>query len=303
MKKTKRILAAVLTIVLFASMLSGCGKKELDAAKAVDAYLRAGTKGEFDDYAEMVGEDKEELKKEYDERLDKATAMFDEIKSLGVDLGDDFIGEVKNLLASVKYEVVGAQKEGDGYLVDVDVSPSDAMNLFIKNVLQAAKDANDLDAIGDALVQALRDAIAQQSYGEAKRYQVHLDYNKDEKMYEINESDIADLSADFFDLDVDIEELLSQMYTPSGTVYDNPYLNWTMEDWNAASEDEKTQCCLAMVQEMQGLSDEDMAALDVNDASVQAAIQQIKDGVDLSYKSGMDISIGDYVELAKNQLQ
>lgn len=303
MEKVKKILMAALTMVLCMSMMAGCGKKELDAAKAVDAYLRAETKGEFDDYAEMVGEDKEELKKEYDERLDEVEAMFDEVEALGVDFGDDFVGELKNLLAGVKYEVVGAQKEGDGYLVDVDVNPSDAMSLFIKNVMQAAKETSDLDAIGDAMVQALRDAIAQQSYGEAKRYQVHLDYNKDKKMYEINESDIADLSADFFDLDVDVEELLSQMYTPSGTVYDNPYLNWTMEDWNAASEDEKTQCCLEMAKEMQGLSDEDMAALDLNDASIQAAIQQIKDGVDLSYSSGMNISIGDYVELAKSQLQ
>lgn len=123
-------LPAVLVVVLLISLLAGCGKKELDAAKAVDAYLRAETKGEFDDYAEMVGEEKEELQKEYDETLDEVKALFDEMESLGVSFGDDFIDEIKNLLASVKYEVIGSQKEGDGYLVDVDVNPSDVMSLL-----------------------------------------------------------------------------------------------------------------------------------------------------------------------------
>ena len=105
------------------------------------------------------------------------------------------------------------------------------------------------------------------------------------------------------DMDVEMEELLTQMYTPSGTVYDNPYLNWTSEEWNAASDEEKTQCCLAMVQEIQGLSDEDIAALDVNDPSIQNGIQQIKDGLDISFSSGMNVSIGDYLEMIKGQLQ
>ncbi len=303
MERVKRILAAVLTAVLLAALLAGCGKKELDAAKAVDAYLKAYTKGEFDDYAEIVGEDKEELKKGYDKALDDVKAMFDEVETLGVDFGDEFTSEIKNLLAGVKYEVIGAKKEEDGYVVDVDVSPSDVLSLFLKNVMQAAQSVSDPDGIGDAMIQALKDAVAQQGYGEAKRHQVHIDYNEDEKMYEINDSDVAALSVDFFDMDVEMEELLTQMYTPSGTVYDNPYLNWTSEEWNAASDEEKTQCCLAMVQEIQGLSDEDIAALDVNDPSIQNGIQQIKDGLDISFSSGMNVSIGDYLEMIKGQLQ
>ena len=169
--------------------------------------------------------------------------------------------------------------------------------------MQAAQSVSDPDGIGDAMIQALKDAVAQQGYGEAKRHQVHIDYNEDEKMYEINDSDVAALSVDFFDMDVEMEELLTQMYTPSGTVYDNPYLNWTSEEWNAASDEEKTQCCLAMVQEIQGLSDEDIAALDVNDPSIQNGIQQIKDGLDISFSSGMNVSIGDYLEMIKGQLQ
>ena len=42
MKKWMRNLPVVLVVILLMSMLAGCGRKELDAAKAVDAYLRAG---------------------------------------------------------------------------------------------------------------------------------------------------------------------------------------------------------------------------------------------------------------------
>ena len=57
MKKWMKNLPVILVVILLISLLAGCGRKELDAAKAVDAYLRAELKGEFDDYAEMVGED------------------------------------------------------------------------------------------------------------------------------------------------------------------------------------------------------------------------------------------------------
>lgn len=302
MRKRKKALAISLIAVFLAIAFAGCGKKELDAAAAVDAYLKAQTKGEFDDYAKIVGEEKEELEKEYNKTLDEVEAMFQQVEALGVSFGEDFTGEMKNLLASVKYEVIGAQKDGDSYVVDVDISPSDVMSLFIQNVISSVQSIKDMDEVGDAMLKAIRDAIANQSYGEAKRHQVHLDYNKDEKQYEINEDDVSELSKDFFELDTDVTELLGQMYTPSGTVYDNPYLNWTKTEWNAASDEEKDKCCLAMVQELQGLSDEEMATVDMNDETTQEAMKQMKDGIDLSFNSGMDISIGDYIEILRGQM-
>ena len=72
-----------------------------------------------------------------------------------------------------------------------------------------------------------------------------------------------------------------------------------MTEWNGASEEEKAQCCLAILQTLQGLSDEDIAGLDLNDPNVQTAIEQMKDAVDLTYSGGTQISIGDYVEMVK----
>lgn len=274
MKKWMRNLPVVLVVILLMSMLAGCGRKELDAAKAVDAYLRAELKGEFDDYAEMVGEDKENLQKEYDEMIDEAMQIFEEIEFLDVDFGDDFAAEVKNLLASAKYEVIGSQKDDNGdYVVDVEVSPSDVFVVFFGKVMDAAKQTEDMDAVGAAVLTALQEAIAEQTYGDPVSGQIHITYDEDEKQYEINEDDVQKLSENFFTTD----GLLDQLYTPSGTVYDDPYLNWTGDDWNAASEDEKTQCCLSLIREIQGATEEEIAAIDLNDPSVQQMIEQLKD--------------------------
>lgn len=292
-------LPVVLVVILLMSLLAGCGKKELDAAKAVDAYLRAELKGEFDDYAEMVGEDKEALQQEYDGMIDEAMQMFEEIEFLDVDFGDDFAAEVKNLLATAKYEVIGSQKDDNGdYVVDVEISPSDVFVLFFGKVMDASKEAEDMNEVGGAVLTALQDAIAEQTYGDPVSHQVHITYNEDEKQYEINEDDVEALSVDFFTT----EGLLDQLYTPSGTVYDDPYLNWTADDWNAASEDEKTQCCLSLIREVNGFTEEDMAQIDVTDPSVQEMITQLKDGVNLSFSSGINISMGDYVEIIKGEM-
>ena len=144
MKRWTKMISVVLAVMLLGSLLAGCGKKELDAAKAVDAYLRAETKGEFDDYAEIVGEDKEKLEEEYNKMIDEMMKIFDEIEMLGVTFGDDFGKEVKNLLASAKYKVIGAQKEGEGYVVDVDVYPSDVFTLFFSNIMDTVKEAVSL---------------------------------------------------------------------------------------------------------------------------------------------------------------
>lgn len=299
MKKWMKNLPVILVVILLISLLAGCGRKELDAAKAVDAYLRAELKGEFDDYAEMVGEDKENLQKEYDGMIEEAMQIFEGIEFLDVDFGDDFAVEVKNLLASAKYEVIGSQKDDDGnYVVDVEVSPSDVFVVFFGKVMDAAKSTDDMNAVGDAVLKALQDAIAEQTYGEPVSGQIHIVYDKDAKQYEINDDDVQKLSENFFTTD----GLLDQLYTPSGIVYDDPYLNWTGDDWNAASEDEKTQCCLSLIREINGFTEEDMATVDLNDPSVQQMISQLKDGVNLSFSSGINISMGDYVELIKNEM-
>lgn len=300
MKKLKRSLALVLAVVLLMPLLAGCGRRELDGVKAVEAYLKAQTKGEFGDYAELTGTDEQELKDAYEESLDDVMSIFEEVELFKVDFGDSVKEEVKKILGSVKYEVISAEKDGDDdYVVDVDVYPSDVFGLAFGKLIEASRTAGgDTEMVGDLMIQAFSDAVAEQSYGEAVRCQIHINYDEASKQYSINETDAQDLAENFFDL----EGALENLFAPSGTVYDNPYFNWTVTEWNGASEEEKAQCCLAILQTLQGLSDEDIAGLDLNDPNVQTAIEQMKDAVDLTYSGGTQISIGDYVEMVKGQM-
>ena len=56
------------------------------------------------------------------------------------------------------------------------------------------------------------------------------------------------------------------------------------------------------LREIQGATEEEMAAIDLNDPTAQQMIQQLKDGVNLSFSSGINISMGDYAELIKNEM-
>ena len=126
--------------------------------------------------------------------------------------------------------------------------------------------------------------------------------NKDIKDYEINQEDIRKILEDFYSMEGVMEDLLD-LYEPSGTVYDNPYLNWSAEEWNAASEDEKTQCCLSLVQELYGFSDEEMANIDLDSADAQIGLQAIKDGLDMNFQGfGAQMKIGDYMEFLRTQM-
>lgn len=303
MKRRTKIFAFLLVSVFIMMCLSGCGRKGIDAEAAVDAYLKAETRGEFEEYAKLADVDKEELEKNYEETLGELKTMFKQVESLGIDVGDELVEEIKNLLAAAKYEITGSVRDDDGnYTVDVDVYPSDVITLFFENIMEGAMAATEVEQLGDVMVQGVRDAIAEQTYGEPETCQVRITYDKEKKQYEISNEDTSALVGKFFDLEGALGMDFSQLYAPSGTVYDDPYLNWTYADWTAATEEERTQCCLAILKEMQGLTDEQMALYDLNDPSLQEAVQIMKDGVDLGYSGGLNISIGDYVEIMKTQM-
>ena len=47
--------------------------------------------------------------------------------------------------------------------------------------MDAAKSTDDMNAVGDAVLKALQDAIAEQTYGDPVSGQIHIVYNKDAK--------------------------------------------------------------------------------------------------------------------------
>ena len=157
-KSMKCITALFLLTALLLPALAGCKKADFNASKAVDAYLAVETKGEFDLYAEMSGKNKEILKAQYDAALLGLKGMFQELEYLGVSFGDDFIEELKNLMASGKYQVIGHQKEDGDYVVDVDVFPSDVLDLFFSNIMTEALTMGDMNDMGTVRkMKSLRD--------------------------------------------------------------------------------------------------------------------------------------------------
>ena len=49
------------------------------------------------------------------------------------------------------------------------------------------------------------------------------------------------------------------------------------------------------------MTDEEMAMIDLNDETIQQGIQQMKDGLDLSFENGMNVSIGDYAAIVQGE--
>ena len=72
--------------------------------------------------------------------------------------------------------------------------------------------------------------------------------------------------------------------------------NTLKEDWNAASDTEKVNCCMVIVQKVGGLSDDEMSWIDPSDPTIQEAIEQMKTGVQMMYDNGVNMSIGDFTE-------
>lgn len=294
MKGFKNIKIVFIFVVLSAAVLltaCGLGKKELtekDAKKYVESYFKATFAGDVDDYVKLTGESKEKVEKQYQDSLDSLVEQMSSVTGTAGDFAEDFVDACRGLLASMKYEVGEAKKDEDGnFTVEVKVYPSDVMTVYVNKAVQAGSEAD----MGETLIASLTDAIKEQSFGQAVSYQVGVTKGTDGK-YTIVNDDVNEVTVGFF-------AEMDSMFKPSGKVYDNPYLNWTRVEWNAASEDEKTQCILAVLQYMMGYSDEEMAMIDLNNADIQTSIQQMKDGINMTYSVAVEISIGDYVDLVK----
>ena len=83
MKKYRKGMAVLLLLLMSVALISGCGKKELDAEAAVDAYLRAEMQGDVDDYANLLGRDAQEVQEEYDENINQMMEMFSDVETVG----------------------------------------------------------------------------------------------------------------------------------------------------------------------------------------------------------------------------
>lgn len=290
--KIKMVLLILVSAILFTAC--GPGKKEFteaDAQKYVESYFKASLTGDVDDYVEFTGETKEEVISQYQSSLESVESLMSGLTGTGEDFAGNFTEVCKKLMASTKYEIGEAEKDEEGnFTVEVKAYPSDVMNIYLNKTMQTAGDKG----LEDAVIDSLNEAIENQSYGEAVSYQVAVTKNSEGK-YAIDTADVNEVSIGLF---AEVDSILQG----SGKVFDNPYLNWTKTEWDEASEDEEVQCCLAVLQYVMDLTDEEMATLDVTNTEAQTSIQQMKEGINITFSSGTNMSLGDCAELIKSSM-
>lgn len=298
-EQVKRIMAVLIGVIMIAAVFAGCGKKaEIDPVKMMQAAMDAELKGEVDEYVELSGEEKEDVLEVYNEILDTfAEAMAQQFDSIGAEADQSELKDLaKKMLASAKYEVRDAQKdEDDNYTVNVAVYPSDlmattmqtAVKMILENPAPAA--GGDFAAeLGGLIMDAFHEGIENQTYGEEILLPVRLTHDEDYE-YGAEGDDLEAIGASLYTVP-------DELVVASGKDYGNKYLNWLKEDWQAASDDEKMNCCLAMLQKMFGFSDEEMAMVDTADPALQEGSRMMMVGIEEMYNGGFNMSVGDFTE-------
>ncbi|WP_251388019.1 hypothetical protein [Mediterraneibacter agrestimuris] len=298
MIRVKRIMAVLTGAVLFAAAFTGCSKKaEIDPVKVMQAVMDAELKGDVDEYVKLSGEEKEDVLEEYDELLDDfAEGLAQEFEAVGAIIADqnELKDLAKKMLASAKYEVRDAEKdEDDNYTVNIAIYPSDligaTMQTAVKMILENPEGGADFGTeLGNLIIDAFNEGIEKQTYGEEVVYPVRLIHDEDYQ-YEPDRGDLEAIGSGLYTIP---EELV----VASGKDYGNTYLNWLKEDWQTASDDEKMNCCLAMMQKMFGFSDEQMAMIDKADPALQEGTQMMMVGIEEMYDGGLNLSVGDFTE-------
>lgn len=291
MKKSKKIMGIVVSVLLIATMLIGCvGRPKIDPVKTIQAMMDATLKGDVAEYAKITGESEEDLKEEYEELLDMLSTQIDaELSALSM-TGLDTRGLAEKMISSVKYEVKDATEDKEGnYTVNVLVYPSDFMELALQETVKGAMATPSQDQLGEVVMNAYENAISNQTFGEPESFPVRIMYDEEAKQYEVNEDDMTAVGNRFF-------AMPEELSIASGKDYGNQYLNWLKEDWNAASDAEKANCCIAIVQKVGGFSDEEMSWIDISDPAIQESIELMKTGVQTVYDNGVNMSIGDFTE-------
>lgn len=287
-------------------ILCGCQKKEakeppVDAKGFVRITLDCFFKGETEAYAKFLDISKEEAQQEYEAEIDSVLKEANLAEVFPEGLTGDFRGEIVKLLALAKYEVKDSKKEANGnYEVTVAASPSDFYPVFFSqfpSYLSAAMQGaySDEQAVLNAMTQMWESALQKQTYGEPIEMKVGITKGEDNN-YNLNEEDLTALMSSLFVIPENIIE-------PSGTVYNSPYLNWVYAEWTAASDEEKTNSCLASLQFLTDLPEDQMALIKeglAGNAELLQAVEEMKTGIEMSLSSSPKLSIGDFISMLKN---
>lgn len=128
--RKRRLRYVFMACFLIASMmfaLTGCGKK-FDASRYVKGCLDASTKGVFTDYCDMTNSTEEEVKEEYETRMNTELESMTGSITMTDEMRQRYLSIYKQIYSNCKYEV-GEAKEGKNrsYTVPVKIC---RLNIF-----------------------------------------------------------------------------------------------------------------------------------------------------------------------------
>lgn len=212
MKNMKKIIVALVCVMML-GVLGGCGAK-FDAQAYVTALLDASYKNDSTKFVEMKIGTAEEAAKLYEEGIDTEMNVFLSQYDISDELEAEFRQLFKDMFASVKYNVTGAEKQDDGsYVVTIAY---EQMQLFgptmTEYLAEVEKIAEELMASGNVpseeeqieiIVAALKDAmranLEKVEYAEEATTTIRVELV--DNVYTPNKADVMKLEESLFDSD------------------------------------------------------------------------------------------------------
>lgn len=198
--------------ILAASMmfaLTGC-RKSFDASRYVKGCLDASTKGIFTDYCDTTNSTEEEVKKEYETRMNTELESMTGSITMTDEMRQRYLGIYKQIYSKCKYEV-GEAKEGkdQSYTVPVKIC---RLNIF-KSVLdetqqrlqqkveemiqnkQPTSTEQTMQLYVDILAGVFEEKLQNAEYGAEETITVSVVVNSESDEYKIADEDVVKLFA------------------------------------------------------------------------------------------------------------
>lgn len=209
-KAMKKKVTGIILAAAAALSLTACGGfSAQDASAYVKSALDAEYKAEFDEYVKQTDSTQEEAEAMYQEGLDTITESFG-LDSLGIsdELVEQYRDVSADLLALAKYEVKGAEEDGEGYAVEVSYEPytgminieqdvNAAMEEIAASITEVPSEEELNELVYGKVLEILQQKIAEPEYGEAQKFTIHVTKGSD-NVYSISQDDLVGLDYAMF---------------------------------------------------------------------------------------------------------
>lgn len=191
---------------------------EFDAAACTKAYLDSIYKGDVSAYAQISGKTEEELNTIYEDNIkDLVSASLGENENApGTDLVapqlyQDYTDFWKNVLGNTKYQVTGAEKDGDAYKVSIDTEKMEfytklkdilpeKMEALYANLSSDSTDEDITSAYSQMMLESYQASFDQITYSDPESITVTL--AKEDNIWTLSAESQETVDLSLLDLDV-----------------------------------------------------------------------------------------------------